>query len=261
MKTARVLTTLILFLGVVFLTLHANAEAPLQMAAAKEPETLLESGPTFQPRLIDYSIELALIHLDQDLFWGGGSMGVQLGPCLFTQSLTCRQYLDGIIGVGVREGETDGLFLASLRWQYVHSEHRYSPFWRIFVGPANVNRAPGQKWTVAEGAGLGITTYLHDKIDLRFETRVGYIDRGFVEGVLGIQIKVDRLLTLFVKKMGEFGKGTVETAIEATGTVIKATGESIGGVANGVAAPFKDKSSKDKTPEQPSDKSKTDQPK
>jgi len=54
------------------------------------------------------------------------------------------------------------------------------------------------------------------------------VDRGFVVALVSAHVKTDRLLEYFARKLKDLGVGTVKTAIEATGTVIKATGEGVG---------------------------------
>ncbi|MES2963073.1 MAG: hypothetical protein V4760_04225, partial [Bdellovibrionota bacterium] len=104
----------------------------------------------------------------------------------------------------------------------------------VFGGAAAVNVAAERTWKPVGGIGVGITTYLHRNVDLRAEARVGGVDQSFVLGLLSAHVKTDRLLEYFARKLGELGVGTVQTAIEATGTVIKATGEGVGSAIEGL---------------------------
>lgn len=208
-------------------------------AMAAEPSTLLGDGPPYVPRKTDYSLELGLMSARDDLFWAGAMMGAHLGPCVFSASETCQQFVDGIIGVAVREGETQGHFWLSPRWQYVNFPARFSPFWRVFGGIANIARPENRGMHGVFGGGAGVTTYLHDKVDLHAEARWVATDRVFYQVLLGINVKADRLLEYFAVKLKELGVGTVRTAIDATGTAIEATGEGLGGLMRGVISPFK----------------------
>lgn len=214
-------------------------------ATHKEPETLLGPAPPYTPRETDYSLELGLMSAKDDLFWSGALIGKHLGRCPFSLSESCQQFIDGLIGVAARESETQGHFLASLRWQYVNMPDRYSPYWRILGGTANVARSESRGWRGTGGIGVGVTTYLHEKVDLRLELRAIALDRAYYQAVIGMNIKVDRLLIYFAKKLRDLGYGTVETAIEATGTALKATGEAVGGV----TAPFREKKKEPPAPE------------
>jgi hypothetical protein len=211
-------------------------------AYAEEPKTLLGPAPPYLPRLYDYSVELGLQSNRDDLLWVGALMGRHVGNCIFADSDTCQQYLDAIIGAGIREAETQGHFLASLRWQYINLPKRYSPYWRLIGGVASLHRPDTERGLHGVvGAGVGIVTYLHEKVDLRLEARALSLDRAYYQVTLGINIKVDKLLTFFAIKLRDFGYGTISTAIKATDTAIKATGEGIGGVVEGVKSPFKDR--------------------
>jgi hypothetical protein len=224
------------------------SDEPTPAVAPVAPATLLGPAPPYVPRKTDVSLEVGLLHADEDLLWVGGNFGAHVGHCIFSESQTCQQYVDGIVGAGVREGETVGLYLASLRWQYVNFPDRFSPFWRVFAGVANVADPGEHVLRAMGGGGVGITTYLHEKIDLRLEARAGYYDRGFAEGLVGFQIKVDELLLVFASKLRDLGLGTVKTAIEVGGTAVKATTEGVGGIVQGVEAPFKADKSKSGSP-------------
>jgi hypothetical protein len=210
------------------------------------PRTLLGAAPPYVPREVDYSPELGVITTGEELFWFGGNIGVHVGHCMFSQSETCQQYVELIGGAGVREAETHGLFLGSLRWQYVNFPDRYSPFWRLFSGASLLARGGERGWRGVGGVGVGVTTYLHKNVDLRLEFRAGLEDRPFAQGLIAAQIKVDRLLEYFALKLKDFGMGAVGTVLDATGTAVKATGEGLGGIVEGVSSQFREGDSSQK---------------
>lgn len=203
-----------------------------------EPDTLLGEAPPYVPRKTDYALESGLMSARDDLFWSAAMIGVHTGRCVFSLSETCQQFIDGFLGLGVRESETQGHFWLSPRWQYVNFPQRYSPFWRVFGGMASVARPENRGVFGVFGTGVGITTFLHDKVDLHAEARIVASDRVYYQLLLGINIKADRLLEYFALKLKDFGIGTVHTAIDATGTAIEATSEGLGGILKGVIAPF-----------------------
>lgn len=209
-----------------------------------EPETLLGAGYPFVPRKIDYSLELGWMGAHRDALWVGGQIGTHVGRCILTASETCQQYLDFIAGAGVREAESYGLFLGSARWQYVNFPDRASTFVRVFGGGGHVSREGLNIWRPAIGAGIGVTTYLHRNVDVRIELRSGAVDRAFIQAIGAVQIKADNLLEYFAMKLKEIGAGTARTVIEATGTVIDATGEGIGAAVDVVTPDSKNSSGK-----------------
>jgi hypothetical protein len=214
------------------------------LANLPEPATLLSQAPPYVPRSTDYSLELGLFQTRRPSVWLGGNVGFHLGRCVLSKSHFCEQYFDVIGGAAVREAQTYGLFLGSLRWQYIDFPERYSIFWRVFGGTSHTQRGERSEWLPTGGAGLGVTTYLHRNVDLRLEARAGVADRFYSQGLIGIQIKTDNLLEYFAKKLRDLGVGTVNTAIEATGTAIKATGEGLNAISNEVASPFSKESEK-----------------
>lgn len=227
-------------------TSNVSAQTPSDELSV--PKTLLGPAPPFVPRAIDYSMELGFHAGREDQLWIGGSIGRHVGRCWLSESETCQQYLDVIGGAAVREAESAGLYLGSVRWQFVNFPDRHSPFARVFVGMAQIKRPDEIGWRPVYGAGYGVTTYLHRMVDLRVEGRIGATDRLFLQGVMAAQIKTDRLLETFAKRLRDLGRGTVETAIEATDTAIKATGEGIEGLADEVAKPFRNEEKKKAPP-------------
>lgn len=204
-------------------------------------------APPYVPRKTDYAVDLGLMSSKDDLFWSGVLMGYHIGECPFIDSTTCQWYLDGIIGVAAREAETQGHLWVSPRWQYVNFPDRYSTFWRLILGAANIARPENRGYQGVAGVGVGVVNYLHDKVDVHVEGRFVATDRLYGQAVLGVNIKVDRLLEYFAHRLKDLGVGTVRTAIEATGTAIEATEEGLGGIVEGVStAVEKAKSKKSK---------------
>lgn len=222
--------------------------APLTPVVVSEPTTLLSKAPPYVPRATDYAIELGLFETRRPSVWVAGNVGFHLGRCMFSQSHFCEQYFDVIAGAAVREAQTHGLYLGSVRWQYIDFPERYSIFWRVMGGAAYLQRGNDSLWKTAGGLGIGVTNYLHRNVDLRFEARAGLADHFFYQGLLGIQIKTDHLLEFFARKLKDLGVGTVNTAIEATGTAIKATGEGLGAISDEVSSPFRGSQPKDAKP-------------
>lgn len=212
-------------------------------ASAEEPATLLGDGPPYVPRQTDYAVELGLMSARDDLFWSGLMVGSHLGSCIFSSGERCQQFIDGLVGVGIREGETQAHLWLGPRWQYVNFPARSSPFWRLFGGVASISRPEVRGVFGVFGGGAGVVTYLHDKVDVHLEARAVVTDRAFYQVLLGLNIKADRLLEYFAVKLKDLGVGTVRTAIDATGTALKATGEGLGGLMKGVIAPFRESSS------------------
>ena len=229
------------FVATIFICLLASATTPEYVEIdpqtkkpLEKPKTLLEAGYPYVPQKTDYALELGVWQARDPSVWIGGLIGEHMGKCLFTQSQTCQMYFDFIAAAAVREAETYGLFLISPRWQYVNFPDRASTFFRVFGGLSAVNVAAERTYKPAGGIGIGVTTYLHENVDLRAEVRAGGVDQSFIVGLLSAHVKTDRLLEFFASKLKDLGFGTVETAIEATGTVFKATGEGVGGAIEGL---------------------------
>src|SRR4051812_27007172 len=85
----------------------------------------------YVPLKWDYGFELGNYSTLQNNYWLGVNVGRQLGTCIFTESQTCQQYLDGIVGLGGRESRTHFMLLPSLRWQFVNFPTYWSTFARV----------------------------------------------------------------------------------------------------------------------------------
>lgn len=245
------LVAVIGFCAFVMFSTQAHANLVVEKPSTR-PKTLLGEAPPYTPRQTEYFLEMGLINttssteVTSELLWIGTRIGRHLGECVFVRTDTCQMFVDGIAGFGVRESETHLQALISLRWQYVNFPDRHSFFWRVMGGSAQVHRPEGRGWHGLLGAGVGVTTYLHENFDLSLEIRGGDADRPFVIGNFGVQIKTDRLLSQFAKRLRSLGYGTVETAIEATSETLKATGEGLGEIVDGVSKPFRESESKSK---------------
>jgi hypothetical protein len=204
-----------------------------------EPGYLFSTKEPFVPRDIDYSIELGAMSERHSLYWVAGDIGRHVGRCFLTESQSCQQYLDAIVGVAGRESETYGVFLGSVRWQFVNFPRSWSPFTRVFAGPIHAHTEFSNEWRLASGIGIGLISYLHERVDVRFESRFGYADHAIGQALFSVQVKSDRLLEYFARRLAEVGLMTVETAIKATGAAVQATGEGIGTALEGVTSPFR----------------------
>ncbi len=224
-----------------------NAEAPPPPPVVGQPsinlgedgDYLLTTKYPFVPQQTDYSIEIGAMSEKHSLYWVAGNVGEHVGRCLFTSTQSCQQYLDLLIGIAGRDAETYGAFLGSVRWQFVNFPRSWSPLFRLYGGALRARVEQGKSWRPTYGAGIGVVMYLHHNVDLRLETRLGYADRPIGQAIFAIQVKSDRLLEYFARRLAELGLSTVETAIQATGAAVKATGEGIAAGLQTVTSPFR----------------------
>ena len=146
----------------------------------------------------------------RSLYWVAANVGQHVGRCILTSSQTCQQYIDGIAGVGGRDAETFGLFLGSLRWQFVNFPRSWSPLIRLAAGPMRFQTADEDGWSFVYGIGVGAIAFLHDKVDLRIESRILQSqDHTMAQAMLSIHFKADRLIIYFAEKLEEIGISTV----------------------------------------------------
>lgn len=209
---------------ILLLTLANFADAAMVDAPSAPPTVIDEQPPVqkekidyllseeepYTPRDTEYSVEIGSMAEQRSLYWLAANVGQHVGRCLLTSSQTCQQYVDGIIGVGGRDAETYGLFLGSLRWQFVNFPRSWSPLIRVFGGSMRAHRSEEEDWRLAYGVGLGVITFLHDKVDLRLEARSGYTERPFSQLMIAIHFKADRLVVYFAEKLEELGIMTFE---------------------------------------------------
>lgn len=173
----------------------------------------------YVPEKWDYSFSLGSSWERNNLYWMGASVGRHLGPCVFSQSQTCQNYLDAIIGVAGRDGQTNGYFLLAPRWQFVSWPQSYSPFVRVFAGMINYRDNERDKEQFAYGLSYGITSSVHERVDLGLEARVGGGDRVWSVVLFSVHLKMDQWLSYFAERIKDFGG----TAASVTGSVIKGT--------------------------------------
>ena len=206
----------------------------------------------YVPEEKEYNFELGSMWEENNQYWMGGLLGFHIGRCIFSKSQSCQQYADLIGGVGGREGLTHGLALSSVRWQFANLDKVYSTHARIFAGAMNQRDEDRDRTIFTYGMGYGVTSSVHERLDLRLEGRVGYGDRVWGQTFVSFSFKMDSIVDYFAQKlegMGTAGKilkgiaditgkvirGTVETTgkvlkgtVEQTGKVVEKTGEAVG---------------------------------
>ncbi len=225
------------------------------------------SREPYVPQQYDYGLELGSAIGDMNYYSVGAGVGFHLGTCVFSLSQTCQQYMDIIGDVNGRDSYTHYLGLASLRWQFIKFPSSWSPLVRIIAGMSNqiIPGATDQYFTY--GAGVGLTTYLHPKADMKIEYRIFQSDIVYSQIMFSVQFKMEKWVEYFAEKLKDIGVGTanltgtvVKGTVDVTGSVIKGSAEVVGGVVEGAgdvagigskkkAEPAKDQPSKpDKKP-------------
>lgn len=180
----------------------------------------------YLPHKWDYGLELGQMNIDKDLYWLGGNLGYNIGTCVLTNSQSCQQYMDFLIGSSGRDGETNWYGVLSLRWQFVNFPDTNSPIARVFAGVMNRIADDSSKQFFVYGLGYGITTYLHPRADLRLEGRLGWGREvgSFTQLFVSMELKVSRWLDFFAGKLEGVGVGAgkvFKKGIGTTGGVIK----------------------------------------
>ncbi|MFK8136958.1 MAG: hypothetical protein AB8E15_01240 [Bdellovibrionales bacterium] len=197
------------------------------------------------PHKWDYGIELGNMWIDEGLYWLGGNYGYNIGTCILTESQSCQQYFDVLLGASGRSGESNYYALLSYRWQFVNFPSPRSPVARIFTGVMHRIKDNTTKQFPVIGVGYGVTTYLHERADIRVEGRLGYGEEigSFFQMFISVELKVARWLNFFAGKIRDVGVGTVETTgkiiksgAKATGSLVEAGAE---GLSKGVEAGVK----------------------
>ncbi len=160
----------------------------------------------YMPEKTDYALELGSMWETENLYWIGGQIGFHVGHCLFSKSETCQQYVDAIAGAGGRDGQTNGMFMAALRWQFIDFPKPFSPSIRVLAGLVDLRDQTRDYEKFAYGIGYGWTASVHERLDLSLEIRVGGADEKFwSQAFLGIHIKAEKWLTHFKEKMQKLG--------------------------------------------------------
>jgi hypothetical protein len=172
--------------------------------------------------------------MESGLYWLGVNFGLHSGTCIFYKDPSCQQYYDLGFGAGGRDGETEYIGSVSARFQWVRFPSSWSPFSRVFVGVLNTIYPPTAEHYPTYGIGGGVTHRLHEHLDLRLELRVGYGYQGYVQGIIGMQLKIDNVISDFAGKLKDLGEGTVKTTtdviegtVEGTKKVIKGIGDAV----------------------------------
>lgn len=189
---------------------------------------MLDSTP-FVPRKREYSLEVGAMWEEQSLYWLAGGVGFHTGKCWLLEAENCQHYLDFVGGVGGGDGYEVGVALLGLRWQFIRYPSSWSPFVRLMPGYAYSETKNGPVFA----AGFGISRYLHEHVDVKFEVRAGIFEEAFSQVTVGFNIKIDRWVDYFANKIKDLGQGTVK----ATGKILDATGKAL-------SRPFKKKDEK-----------------
>jgi hypothetical protein len=171
------------------------------------------------PEKHEYHFELGGMWEADNLYWLGLTYGRHMGKCAWVPSGDCHQYFDITGGVGGREAYTDGLVLVGLRWQHVTFPKPYSPSYRLFGGVMNIRDNERDRQVGVYGVGIGYTASLHQKMDVKWETRIGGGDQFWAQTMLSLSFKIDSWVDGFGEKLKSVGWG----AVEKTGSVIKST--------------------------------------
>ncbi len=233
---------LILFLVLFSFRSVFSQELPLKSSAIKKIERIekLKQTPwskyyAYVPEKTEFNFELGSMAEANNLYWLGGSMGFHIGRCMFSQSQTCQQFADFIGGAGGRSGFTNGVLLSSLRWQFIDLKSKFVTHARVLAGAINHRDEERNRTVFAYGVGYGITTSIHERLDLKFEIRGGYGDKAWSQSFVSLSIKFDKFVTYFAKKLDRLGMAgrLVKGTAELTGKIIKGTVETTGKVLQG----------------------------
>lgn len=173
----------------------------------------------YVPEKNEYQVEVGRMWEANNLYWLGLTYGRHIGACKLIESQRCQQYLDFTVGVGGRESYNEGLFLAGPRWQYVNFPNPYAPSFGVFGGVMNVRDDNRDRQVGVYGLGFGYTVTLHEKLNVKWENRIGNADQFWVQSMLSLSLKIDEYVDGFAHKVKKVGKATVET----TGSILRST--------------------------------------
>lgn len=220
------------------------------------------SREPYVPQIYDYGLEIGSAWGAMNYYSVGFNIGYHLGRCVFTNSQTCQQYLDLLANVNGRDSHTHYLGLASVRWQYVNFPSPWSPMFRLMTG-INSQIIPGElRQYFTYGAGIGMTTYLHPRADIRLEYRVFNSERVYSQFLFIIQFKMEKWVEFFAEKLKDIGLGTasvtstvIKGTVDVTGTVLETSGNVVGGVVKeaGDVTGIKKKEDSEKTQDKKTD--------
>lgn len=178
--------------------------------------------------------------VESGLYWLGGNLGLHSGNCVFYKDPSCQQYYDLGFGAGGRDGETEYISSISARFQWVRFPSSWSPFSRVFAGLLYTIYPPIAEQYFTYGIGGGVTHRLHENLDLRLELRVGYANQSYVQGIVGLQLKIDKVISDFAGKIKDLGEGTVKTTTDVIEGTVEGTKKVIKGIGD-VVIPKKNK--------------------
>jgi hypothetical protein len=184
------------------------------------------SREPYVPQLYDYGVEFGSAHGEMNYYSAGLGVGFHVGRCMFSDSQTCQQYFDLMANVNGRDGHTHYLGTGSLRWQFIRFPSSWSPFVRVLAGMSNEIIPGAVNQYFIYGAGIGLTTYLHPKADMRVEYRAFQAERIYSQITLSFQFKMEKWVEYFAEKLKDIGVGTASV----TGSVLKGSANVVGGV-------------------------------
>jgi hypothetical protein len=211
------------YIALVFLFFPNNVLAENTIS---NPQSYYFENP-YVPQSKDYGLELGSMQMESGLYWLGLNFGLHAGNCVFYKDSSCQQYYDFGFGAGGRDGETQYIGSLSARFQWVRYPSSWSPFSRIYAGVLNTIYSPRSDHYPTYGVGVGITHRLHKNLDLRLEMRVGYGYQGYVQGIVGLQLKIDEVIKDFANKVKNLPGNVIEGTVEGTKKVIKGIGDAV----------------------------------
>lgn len=205
-----------------FSAAHPHQEQTAQIIKAKPTVRFLP----YVPEQKEYGFELGAMWENRNMYWLAGSYGHHLGKCVLYTSENCQHYGDIIVGTGGSEYITNGVLLASLRWQFVSFPKVFSPMARVFVGGVRVRDDDRDSNALTYGIGYGFTTSMHENLDFRTEIRVGQGAAFWSQLFLSFALKIDKWVDYYAKKINHLGDTTgkvMRKTVTTTGAVVGKT--------------------------------------
>ena len=199
------------------ISIHEGALRPAQ--ALSKTEKKWTNFLPYAPDKHEYNAEIGGMWEENNLYWLGFTYGRHLGRCIFANSDKCHQFFDITGGSAGRQAYSESLVLGGVRWQYVSFPNPYSPSFGLFGGVMNIRTNSRDRQVGVYGVGVGYTVTLHEKLNVKWQNRIGGGDHLWVQSMLSISLKIDSYVDAFADRMKKIGKGAIET----TGTVIKST--------------------------------------
>ena len=224
MRTFKII--LLLVIGFPFGTSRAAVD-PLSGAQVHHPDTW-NKFYTYVPTKEDYALEIGSMWERKNLYWLGALVGFHTGTCPFARMRDCQNYVDIIAGAGGRNGLNSRLMLASLRFQFVNFPSSYSPLARAFVGGIHIRDSEmdrSNRFNVVYGFGFGVTTSVHQRVDLKTEVRIGHGDQLWSQVFLSANVKIDKWIDYFAAQINEFSRDTTGVAKDACKSTIELPGD------------------------------------